>query len=75
MEGEAPKVLLRKFRLSNSFQDAISYLNTQESLLGKIWILRPSVGSKEFHKNEHDSFQRLGLVADTSLLIVLIEID
>lgn len=68
-------ILMRKFRLSNSFQDAISYLNSQESLLGKNWILRLSVGGKEFHRNENESFQTLGLVADTSLLIVLIEID
>ena len=55
------------------WQDAIHFLKAQEILLGKSWFLRLSVGGEEFLSSEKRTFYSLGIVCDTSLLVVLVD--
>ena len=41
--------------------------------MGKNWILRLSVGGEEFLSSEKRTFYSLGIVCDTSLLVVLVD--
>ena len=43
--------------------------------MGKNWILRLSVGGEEFLSSEKRTFYSLGIVSDTSLLVVLVDDD
>lgn len=49
----------------------MDFLRAQESLLGRKWCVRMSVGDEEFSTDESRTFSELSMLRDTSLLVVL----
>ena len=51
-------------------KEAINFLKSQESLKGLQWHVRMSVGEVRFDNFEKKSFEELGILTDTNLLVV-----
>ena len=48
----------------------MNFLKSQESLKGLNWHVRMSVGEVRFNNNERKTFEELGILSDTNLLVV-----